>query len=362
MKTELFFVGSKFIYNSSLAQYCEREIVKKVGTIASINYFKESENALFLDLEKALSSEKKLIIISTKISFSVIGKLLCTISSDNQILQENMLIPSQTSVFGNNSYLLEYESSQINVIQMDENQDFPALLLQENERSATVQLFNETINGAKALLESLSKTYEVKLTYIPIIEEWIEIKIESKRFGNIEKFIASTKTLLSNKIIASPNIYAYIIEKLTQKQRKLSFAESCTGGLLAYKFTQESGASNVFEGSLVTYSNSLKSNWLAVEDLTLDTFGAVSKDVVEEMSEGVLNVSYADYGISISGIAGPGGGTELKPVGTVHISARSRERVLSEVLYLKGDRVYIQEQSVKHAIKLLINLDKTIFF
>jgi len=80
------------------------------------------------------------------------------------------------------------------------------------------------------------------------------------------------------------------------------------------------------------------------------------------MSEGALNVSYADFSLAISGIAGPTGGNELKPVGTVYISARSKTSVHTERFHFEGDRNYIQEQSVLMAVKMLINIDKELFF
>ena len=189
-----------------------------------------------------------------------------------------------------------------------------------------------------------------------------EVITHSRRYGNIAQFITSAKQLLPNKVIASSNLVAYIIERLSHNNKKLTFAESCTGGLLAYYFTQNSGASAVFEGSLVTYSNTLKANWLAVDDDILEEYGAVSGEVVAEMSEGALNVSYADYALAISGIAGPDGGSDEKPVGTVCIAARSKTELHHEQLHFQGDRNYIQEQSALYAIKMLLMIDRTLFF
>jgi len=168
--------------------------------------------------------------------------------------------------------------------------------------------------------------------------------------------------LLNGKLIAASNIAAYIIEKLSHARKKISLAESCTGGLIAAYITKESGSSSIFDGSLVTYSNLLKANWLAVDNASLEKFGAVSEETVLQMAEGTLNVSDADYAIAVSGIAGPEGGSEQKPVGTVYISVRSKEKLSTQCLYLKGDRNYIQEQSALYAIKMLLTLNKELFF
>ncbi len=362
MKKQLLFVGSKFTLNRSFQRYILREVEKKSGQMDALFFFRESDNSLFLYLEKALLNGNMLIIVTTKNSFSVVGKLLSTVTSDNQILKEQMLIPSQTLVYEPNSYLIKHEDSTVNVIMAEEGITLPKLLIDEEERSAVIHIFEEEIESVQVILSSLAQTYDVHLDYTQVVSGWVKLQIHSRRYGNIAQFIASVKQLLAKKVIAASNIAAYIIEKLMHHQRKITFAESCTGGLLASFFTRESGASNVYEGSLVTYSNALKSNWLAVSDLNLERFGAVSQEIVEEMTDGALNVSYADFALAVSGIAGPDGGTEFKPVGTVFIGARSKTNSITEECYFEGDRNYIQEQSAYYAVKMLLLLDKETFF
>lgn len=362
MKFNVLFVGSKYSNNSYLKDYILREIHKKITHIDSIAFYLENDNSIFLHLERELSVDTKLLIITTKQNFSVMGKLLCTVTADNQILKENMLLPSQCTVFEDQTYLLNYKNSAINVLHVDELSEFPRILLEDENSNATIHLFREDKESAKALLSPIAQTNEVKIDITDIVEGWLRVDITSRKYGNITQFISSTKQLLSSKIIAASNIPAYIIEKMHYAQKKVTFAESCTGGLLAYMFTKESGASNMFDGSLVTYSNVLKENWLAVEHSTLENNGAVSAEVVKEMSDGALNVSYANYAIAISGVAGPTGGSEEKPVGTVYISVRTKENETTEMLLLKGDRRYIQEQSALYAIKMLLEIDKKLFF
>lgn len=362
MKKHLFFVGKKFKFNAPLHRYILRKIEEKIAHVDSIHYFNDSDTNLFLQLEQILNSECQLLIVTTKTSFSVVGKLLSTITQDNQVLQENMLIPSQTTLYENETYLLEHEGSLINVLQASEGEYLPQILLGDDHPNAIVHIFEEDTPSASALLEPLAQTYEVKLDFTQIVDGWLTLNIDSNRYGNISKFIDSAQQLMARNIISAANIPAFIIETLRSHNKKVSFAESCTGGLLAAKFTQISGASNVFDGSLVTYSNQLKSAWLAVEDETLETVGAVSSKVVAQMSEGALNVSYADYAISVSGIAGPDGGSDEKPVGTVYVSVRSKTQEMTQHLVLRGDRNYVQEQSANHAIKMLLLIDKELFF
>jgi len=362
MKLHLLLIGNKFIYNSPLKEYIIRKVEQKAGSIDSVTFFKEGDNSLFLYLEKELHLSNRHIIVTTKQHFSTIGKLICTVTSDNQILKEDMLIPSNCSIFEKSSYLLEYKDSITNVLHMDETENFPQILLNSEDSNATLHLFEEDRDSAIAMLTPIAQMYDVKLDIVNLIDGWLRVDIRSKKYGNISKFITSAKQLLPKKIVAASNVISYIIDKLYSCNKKIAFSESCTGGLLTYYFTKNDGASKILEGSLITYSNTLKENWLGVNSATLEKYGAVSSEVVSEMSEGAMNVSNADYSISISGIAGEGGGTEYKPVGTVFVGVRSKIDHKEIRLNLNGDRNYIQHQSVLFAIKMLLLMDKEIFF
>ena len=362
MKLHLLLIGNKFIYNKSLKEYVIRKVEEKCDFINTITHFKESDNALFLYLDEELNSADKLIIVTTKNNFSTLGKLISTVTSDNQVLKGTMLIPSKVEVYENDSYLLEYKDSKTNVISMDEMKKMPQILLSSGKNRETINLFEEDKESIQALLNPIAQMHDVSFEVITLIEGWLQIEIASKKYGNISNFIDSAKQLFPKKLISASNIIKYIIETLSVKEKKVSFAESCTGGLLSYYFTSNNGASQILDGSLITYSNDLKDNWLAVEHKTLEEFGAVSSQVVEQMSDGAMNVSHADYTLSISGIAGDTGGTELKPVGTVYIGVRSQTAHKEVHLHLQGDRNYVQHQSALHAIKMLVTIDKDIFF
>ncbi len=115
-----------------------------------------------------------------------------------------------------------------------------------------------------------------------------------------------------------------VIRLLTERQRTIAVAESCTGGFIAHRLTNVPGASAVFLSGLVTYSNEAKEQFLGVRSETLRLHGAVSEETVREMAEGVRRVTKADYGLAVTGIAGPAGGTPEKPVGTVFIGLASQ--------------------------------------
>lgn len=152
-----------------------------------------------------------------------------------------------------------------------------------------------------------------------------------------------------------------IIETVTKKLQKnnlsLVSAESCTGGWVAKKMTDLPGSSTIFDRGFVTYSNQAKQDMLGVSIETLDNFGAVSEKVVIEMVEGALANSQADIALSISGIAGPGGGTAEKPVGTVCFGwMRRGEKAIAKTLLIEGDRDQIRKQAVGFSLKGIIKL------
>ncbi|MDD3060663.1 MAG: nicotinamide-nucleotide amidohydrolase family protein [Sulfurimonas sp.] len=362
MKHHLLFIGNKFIANIPLKEYVTRQIEKKIGFIDSVTYFKDGDNSIFLYLEQELNTKSKILIVSTKQNFSTIGKLISTVTSDNLILKDNMLIPSNATVYEDGSYLLQHKESFVNVLHIDEMQKMPEILFQSDESNAVIHLFDEDRESALAMLNPLAQMYDVRLDIVTLIDGWLLIDVSSKKYGNISQFIHSAKQLLPHKLIAASNIVLYIIDALFRHQKKVTFAESCTGGLLSYYFTSQNGASKILDGSLITYSNELKENWLGIDEEIINANGAVSFEVVQEMSEGALNVSHADYAISISGIAGDTGGTELKPVGTVFIGARSANEHSEVHLQLSGDRNYVQYQSVLYAVKMLLQVDREIFF
>lgn len=362
MKLHIIFIGNKFIYNSSFKEYILRQIEVKSEFIHSTTYFKESDNSLFLYLEEELNAESKIIIVGNKNNFATIGKLLSTVTSDNQILKDGMLIPQKASLFEERSYLLEYGKSIVNVVQIDEGQKMPEILLENTNVKATIHIFEEEEPTIKTILAPIAQTYEVTFTVTKKVEGWLRLDIQSNRYGEIANFIKAAKTLLPKKLIASSNVILYIIDRLEKNSKKISFAESCTGGLLSYYFTKENGASKILDGSLVTYSNALKENWLAVSHEVLKEKGAVSYETVSEMSEGVINVSGADYALGVSGIAGDTGGSVEKPVGTVYIGVRSLKEHKEEHLLFSGDRNYVQQQSALYAIKMLLLIDKEMFF
>lgn len=146
---------------------------------------------------------------------------------------------------------------------------------------------------------------------------------------------------------------------LRNNKKTITTAESCTGGLVASMITKVSGSSDIFNGSIVTYSNKIKNQELNVNNETLEKFGAVSTEVVNEMLDGAIKKFEADFAIAISGIAGPTGATKNKPVGTVVIGISDTNNVkIIDTFYFKGTREKVQIQAAKTALKKILKFVK----
>ena len=148
-----------------------------------------------------------------------------------------------------------------------------------------------------------------------------------------------------------------IINKLIKKNISISVAESCTGGLIANTITKYSGVSKIFSSGIIAYSNKAKSKYLSVAETDLSKFGAVSKEVAEEMINGLYKNEKTQICISTTGIAGPNGGTKEKPVGLVFIGVKKGNKILViKNLFGKKKRSIIQNNTVKKCINLLIKI------
>jgi PncC family amidohydrolase len=142
---------------------------------------------------------------------------------------------------------------------------------------------------------------------------------------------------------------------LLQRRMRIALAESCTGGLISARITDVAGASDYFEAGLITYSNRAKERFLSVPHDLLVTKGSVSAEVAGRMAEGVRAVTGADIGLSVTGIAGPGGGSAEKPVGTVYMGLAAEGKTLVRQHHFSGDRAAVRGQTSDAALKMALD-------
>ncbi|RKD98489.1 competence/damage-inducible protein A [Marinifilum flexuosum] len=218
--------------------------------------------------------------------------------------------------------------------------------------------------GESVLAQMLSDWEEnlpqgMKLAYLPSPGKVrLRLSITGDSKPELEKMVDAEVQKL--KKILPDNIFAYdeiaieerIAELLLEKGKTLGTAESCTGGYIAHLITSHAGSSAYFKGSVVSYSNEIKENVLGVNSKDLEEFGAVSQEIVEQMVTGARKVLNTDYAVATSGIAGPDGGTDEKPVGTVWIALAGDFGVRSEKLELYK----VRERNIKVSAFKVLNL------
>lgn len=197
-------------------------------------------------------------------------------------------------------------------------------------------------------------------TYAKVGEVHIKITSEGKTKEEAEEKMKPYFEKI--QIRFSKYVYGYdddtlpkkVVEYLKDKNLKVAFCESCTGGYISKTITDVPGASDVFDCGMVTYSNEIKTRLAGVSPIALKNNGAVSEEVATQMAKGIRTLAKADIGISVTGIAGPGGGTEEKPVGLVYMGISTKNTTVTKKLNFRGNREKIRLSTVNAVMSTLI--------
>jgi len=213
--------------------------------------------------------------------------------------------------------------------------------------------------GEAQLEDAIYSKLEIpKKVYLSFVVKYTHIKV--KISGNDQKLIDQiTKKIKSNfsqNIFNDLNLSISVFNIMKSNQLTLSIAESCTGGLLGNRITNISHSSTFFKGGIIAYSNQLKIDLLNIDPDLVETKGAVSREIAKEMAKNIKKITGSDYGIGITGIAGPTGGTLEKPVGLVYISTAGLKKNTVNKYQLKGNRKIIKYLSTEFAFKNLKSL------
>lgn len=246
---------------------------------------------------------------------------------------------------------------------------FAKLLALKGEGSVVINRTIRTHGMGESFLAEVIKSWEnnllkddLKLAYLPspgIVKLRISIigkdKVSSEE--KIDYYVSELINLIPDQIYGYGNasMEGVVGKLLKDKKQTLSTAESCTGGNVSKMLTSISGSSLFFNGSIISYTNQSKSELLDVNEQNIEKYGAVSQQVVEQMAANVRLKFNSDYGISTSGIAGPSGGTNEKPVGTVWIAVANKNKVISKKLNLGYNRernIHVSSLSVLNLLRL----------
>lgn len=208
-----------------------------------------------------------------------------------------------------------------------------------------------------SLPEYISLTFKTQGECTHVLLKGASKGLELLRF-NMNKYQQTLADLFKQEVIAleDTSISQMLGKILLENELTVSSAESCTGGNIAHRIVENSGSSAYFLGSVVSYSNDIKASVLGVNRSLIETHGAVSRQVVEEMVKGVCSLMHTRCGMATSGIAGPDGGSAAKPVGTVWFAVKYDDLIVSEVRHFSGSRYDIIEAATNHAMVMLLNV------
>lgn len=229
-------------------------------------------------------------------------------------------------------------------------------------------IHHRTVNTFGVAESALSKMIEnwednlpedMHLAYLPNLLLGVRLRLsiyggnKEDQIRRIDAEFDKLKSILKDIVYEGSTLQECIGNMLKKAGKTVSCAESCTGGMIASLFTQQAGASEYFLGSVTSYSNSVKTGILGVPSEIISEYGAVSEECVRKMAEGVRRITGSDYAVATSGIAGPGGGTQTKPVGLVWIGISSEKGTEAVSFVFKGDRKRNIERFASNALNQL---------
>ena len=200
----------------------------------------------------------------------------------------------------------------------------------------------------------------IKLAYLPNYG-MVRLRLSTRGFDQvavekeIDEQFAILQLLVKEYLVTNRDepMEDVVAKLLKERKKTVSTAESCTGGYIASLITAKAGASNYYDGSVVSYSYRAKEDLLGVSKNTLETLGAVSEEIVIQMAKGALKNIGTDYTIAVSGIMGPGGGTDDKPVGTVWVAVGNKDKIVTQKFNFRFDRERNIALTAMNALNLL---------
>lgn len=264
--------------------------------------------------------------------------------------KDNKLVISMPGVPYEMKYLVEHEVIQLLKQRFKPTPSFYKTIMTSGEGESRI--------AAKIAMITDEFPPNVKIAFLPNLG-FVRLRVgisgleEMKAKEELENFVNKVVNTIPDLVYGFDelSLSQALQETFIHKDLSLAVAESCTGGFLAHKITENAGSSRYFKGGLVAYSNAIKNEHLKVDQNTLENFGAVSEQTVKEMTKGALISFESDIAVSISGIAGPGGGTALKPVGTIWMAIGNKKTIETYKLQLGKDRL----KNIEYTVNFVLN-------
>ena len=360
MRHLLLIIGSELGLNKNYLEYIYKHYEDKFGELNECICFDKGSKELPFLLETWVNEYDYITIFTSNELYATSAKIIATLNKDTLVFQNEILVPSKTLHSSENSFLVQISRCKINLLKVSLDERLPELLSKPKINFAFFCLRDIDEESAKILLDTLAKSYKIDILSTSLLSNLVLIKAVSTQFSKLESFVQAVDNLFKRKLILGKNPLEFIALKLIQRELKISFAESCTAGLCAAELARFNGISAIFEGSIISYSNRLKHEWLGISDLVLQN--EYSEKCVYFMLKGVFKTSACDFALAISGVAGDDDDQGVE-AGTIFIGAMYRDgSFLQETLHIKGERNFVRHQAVLASFMLMLKLKPEVFF
>ncbi|AJC86606.1 CinA family protein [Campylobacter sp. RM16704] len=361
MKHLIIVMGNELIINDNYMRYIQEEYKKQFLELHELKFISKPDKDLPFLLEKLSQEYDYITIFSTNEYYTTIAKIIATLNDDALILENDTLVPSK-AIRVKNSFISNLKQCCINLLNTNVETKLPQILQEPKLNYAYFCILDIDETSANILLNTLTKSFEIQVKSSTLLENLICIRASASQYGKLEGFLKGVFKLFSGKVFLGNNPVKFVVKKLLEKKLKISFAESCTAGLCASKLAEISGISDIFEGSLITYSNRLKNSWLGVSNDTLESVSEYSDRCIYFMLKGTFKTTNCDFALAISGVAGEESDKNTK-AGTIYIGAMYKDGTfLQECIHIQGNRNYTREQASLAAYSLMLKLKPEIFF
>lgn len=361
MKHLLLIIGSELKLHKNYLDYIYRHYEQHFGELnACICFDKTSKELPFL-LESWINEYDCITIFASSALYAAVAKIVATLNKDSLTLQNELLMPSKTLDLDKNSFLVQISRCKVNLLKASVDETLPRILTKNKSNFVFFCLRDMDEESAIILLDTLAKSYKISISSSSLLANLVLIKATATtKFSPLESFLQAAQNLFKQKLLLGKNPLEFIAQKLIQRELKISFAESCTAGLCASELARFNGVSSIFEGSIITYSNRLKHEWLGISDMILQN--EYSEKCVYFMLKGAFKTSGCDFALAISGVAGDSDDKGVK-AGTIFIGAMYRDGAfLQETLRLQGERNFVRHQAVLASFMLITKLKPELFF
>ncbi|AXP08447.1 CinA family protein [Campylobacter hepaticus] len=353
MKHLLYLIGDELIINENFKNYIYRVYKSKFKEINEIRTQSKTDKDLPFLLENLLNQYDFITLFTNSSYYATIAKILATLNNDNLILKDETLVPNKAE-FVKDSFICNFVNSRINVLKTHPMQTLPKLLGDIKLNFAYFCIFGMDEQSAILLLQTLTKSYEVDIKSSKLLDNLTLIKSTCIHFGKLNGFLNSTKNLFGQKMFLGKDPIDFIIFKLLEKKLKISFAENCTGGLCANTLSHIPKINEIFEGSIISYSNRIKHEWLGISENILEN--ECNERCIYFMLKGIFKTANPDFALAINGAI------NHDKNNIINIGAMFKDGTfIQESLSLQGDINFIQKQAVLASFCLLLKLKPEIF-